>query len=90
MRRKIQLIVESHSEHLVRRLQRRIAERMIPNDKTALYFCRMANGASAIDKLNVDLYGNITNWPDGFFGDEVGDLAAMTEAGMKNQMGAPS
>ena len=33
-------------------------------------------------RLNLDDFGNITNWPDNFFGDSMGDLIAMTEAAM--------
>ena len=84
--RKVQIIVESHSEHLLRRLQRRIAEERISPDMTALYFCQMDNTASKIEKLDMDLFGNIVNWPYGFFGDEMGELAAMTEAAMKRQI----
>ena len=32
-----------------------------------------------------DEFGNISNWPDKFFGDEMGDLFAMTEAQNKRQ-----
>jgi len=46
----------------------------------ALYFIEAADGRSEIHELKVDEYGNITNWPQDFFGDEMGDLAAMTEA----------
>ena len=81
--RNVQIIVESHSEHLLRRLQRRIAEEKISHEQTALYFCRMDNGESKIDKLDVDEFGNIRNWPEGFFGDEMGELAAQTEAEMR-------
>ena len=83
--RRVQIIVESHSEHLLRRLQRRIAEQALAPDMTALYFCRIDDGTSRIEQLNVDLLGNITNWPQGFFGDEVADLVAMTEAAMRRQ-----
>jgi len=83
--RNVQIILESHSEHLLRRLQRRIAEEHIPAEMTTLYFCSMEDGASKIEKLDVDEYGNIRNWPQGFFGDEMGDLAAMTIAEMKRR-----
>jgi predicted ATPase len=83
--RNVQIILESHSEHLLRRLQRRIAEEQISADDTALYFCRIDDGLSKIEKLNVDLFGSITNWPQGFFGDEMGELAAMTTAAMKRR-----
>jgi len=75
-----QLIVETHSEHLLHRIQRRIAEEGISKDDVALYFIDAADGRSEIHELKVDEYGNITNWPQDFFGDEMGDLAAMTEA----------
>ena len=78
--RKLQVLVESHSEHLLNRLQRRIAEEKIGVDKTALYFCRNDEGVSTIERLKMDEFGNIANWPENFFGDEMGDLFAMTEA----------
>ena len=78
--RKLQILVESHSEHLLNRLQRRIAEEKISVDKTALYFCRNDEGVSTIERLKMDEFGNIANWPENFFGDEMGDLFAMTKA----------
>ena len=87
--RNIQIIIESHSEHLLRRLQRRIAEEKdgFTNDDAALYFCKMDDqGDSELVPLEIDTYGNICNYPDGFFGDEMGDLVAMTEASIKRQM----
>ena len=41
-RRDVQIIVESHSEHFLRRLQRRVAEEALPNDDLAVYFCENA------------------------------------------------
>jgi hypothetical protein len=35
--------------------------------------------------LDTDVFGNIRNWPEHFFGDEMGDLAAMTEAAMRRK-----
>lgn len=83
--RKLQIILESHSEHLLIRLMRRIAEEQISADDTAFYFCEMNEGTSEIERLNVDDYGNITNWPQNFFGDEMGDLAAKAKAEMKRR-----
>jgi len=84
-KRNLQILVESHSEHLLNRLQRRIAEEKINVDKTALYFCRNDEGVSTIEKLKMDEFGNIANWPENFFGDEMGDLFAMTEAQRERQ-----
>ena len=83
--RGLQIILESHSEHLLIRLMRRIAEEHISAADTAFYFCEMNEGVSEIERLNVDDYGNITNWPQNFFGDEMGDLAAKAKAEMKRK-----
>ena len=83
--RNLQVLVESHSEHLLNRLQRRVAEEKIGADQTAVYFCQNDKGVSTIEHLEMDELGNIKNWPPNFFGDEMGDLFAMTEAQMERQ-----
>ncbi len=86
--RNIQIILESHSEHLLRRLQRRIAEEELRPDQAALYFCTTdRQGASQLQTLDLNPFGNITNWPRDFFGDEFGEIAAMQEAAIKRQLG---
>jgi predicted ATPase len=84
-KQRLQIIVESHSEHLLRRIQRRIAREVIDPDDVALYFCEIENGSSAVKALDVDTYGNIKNWPKDFFGDEIGELGDMTVAAMERQ-----
>jgi hypothetical protein len=78
--RDIQIILESHSEHLLKRLQRRVAEEQLSHEDAALYFSDMKAGVSELKPLHLDMFGNITSWPDGFFGDEFGEMAAMTRA----------
>ncbi len=78
--RKVQVIVESHSEHLLRRLQRRIADETIATGDVGLYFCDLGRRQSELRRLDLDVFGNVTNWPPGFFGDEFGEIAAMTRA----------
>ena len=82
-KRKVQILVESHSEHLLRRLQRRIAEEGIERSDVGLLFCSMdENGTSHLSQLEVDPFGNIANWPEDFFGDQFGEMAAMSEAAL--------
>lgn len=76
--RNTQLIVESHSEHLIRRVQRRIAEEELRPEEVAIYFVSQKKGVSKIEALQIDEYGNISNWPDNFFGDDFEDVTAMT------------
>jgi len=84
-RRNVQIVVESHSEHLLRRLQRRIADQTIEPEKMALYFCEAESDGSKLVPLNVDIFGNIMNWPKSFFGDEFGEMAAITKAAMERK-----
>lgn len=79
-RGRIQIIVESHSEHLLQRLQRRIAEQAASSDDVRLYFCDFRDAESTISPLEVDVFGNIANWPRGFFGDPLGEMSAMSQA----------
>ncbi|RKU33729.1 hypothetical protein C6495_09060 [Candidatus Poribacteria bacterium] len=83
--RNLQVILESHSEHLLVRLQRRIAEGKVGRDKIGLYFCSNdeAKGVSTLEPLEVDKVGNIRNWPENFFGDVMGDMFAITDAQAK-------
>ena len=83
--RNIQIILESHSEYLLSRLQRRIAEKKIAAADTALYFCEIKDGTSEIEQLNVDEYGNIRNWPQDFFGDVTGELIKKTKVEMQQR-----
>jgi len=83
--RNIQLIVESHSEHFLSRLQRRIAEEALRPEEAALYFCEPGSKGAMIRRLDIDLFGNIANWPANFFGDVMEDTAAMTDAAMARQ-----
>ena len=73
--RRIQVIVESHSEHLLLRLQRRIAEEKISANDVKLYFCDAGKGFSTLAPLQLDLLGNIRNWPDKFMGDAFTETA---------------
>ena len=83
--RNVQIILESHSEHLLHRLMRRIAERKISADDTALYACQINNGKSHIESLKMDDYGNVSNWPRDFFGDDAGDVVERAKAEIKRR-----
>jgi hypothetical protein len=84
--RKLQLVIESHSEHLLRRLQRRVAEAQdLQRDDAALYFCDVRDAGSVLTPLDLDLYGSIRNWPRDFFGNEMEDIAATNDAAMERR-----
>lgn len=85
MDRSVQLIVESHSEHFLRRLQTRVAQQMVKPEDVALYFCRAGEGGASVDPLEVNIFGEIKNWPEDFFGDEMGELAARMQAAAERE-----
>ncbi len=84
-KRNVQIIFESHSEHLLQRLQRRIAEGDIPSQQVRPYFCDVQNGQTQLVPLHLDLLGHIDNWPKDFFGDRFGEMAAMEDAALRRQ-----
>jgi predicted ATPase len=73
--RDCQFIIESHSEHFLRRLQRRIADPQcdLSEKDVALYFCEVGPEGAVARPLEVDQFGRIGNWPKHFFGDAVGE-----------------
>lgn len=83
--RNLQLIVESHSEHFLTRLQRRVAEGEISPDDVAVYFCRSGSHGTELVALELDVFGDIANWPENFFGDEMAELTARTVAAMQRR-----
>lgn len=73
--RNVQLIVESHSEHFLNRLQRRVAEGTVLPEEVAIYFCRRTDAETTLEPLKLNLLGEIENWPENFFGNEMADVA---------------
>jgi predicted ATPase len=84
--RSVQLVIESHSEHFLLRLQRRVAEGSLRPEELAVYFVRDSKEGAALEELKLDMFGEIENWPEGFFGDDLGEIAARTQAAMKRRI----
>lgn len=76
-KRKHRFIIETHSEHLILRLLRRIREtekekapldRTLRTDDIAIYYLKQTEGRSQAIKIDVDVNGDfIQPWPDDFF-----------------------
>jgi|688.fasta_scaffold29438_2 hypothetical protein len=74
---KHRFIIETHSEHLILRLLRRIREtevnkaptdRSLRTDELAIYYLRQEDGSSRALEIEVDVKGEfIQPWPDDFF-----------------------
>lgn len=80
--RNVQVIVESHSEHFIRRLQRRIAEDSANTKDLKLFFFSTKRGKASYQELQLDEFGAIHNWPANFFGNEMEEITATRKAAL--------
>ena len=68
----VQVLIESHSDHVLNGIRRAVRTGGLEPDAAALYFFRPrheaeASGAAQVESLGIDAEGNIDSWPDGFF-----------------------
>ena len=71
-----QVIVETHSEHLILRVQRRIREGSLEASQVAvLYVDQGDDGRTVVTRLRLDRDGNfLDDWPHGFFDERLDEL----------------
>jgi len=82
---KKKLIVETHSEHLLLRIQRRIAEGILNVEDVAIYYFNLTTEGTQITKMKIDETGRIENWPEGFFEEDIKESIAITKAIMDRE-----
>ena len=82
-----QCIVETHSEYLINRLRRRVAE-----DETdslskdiQIYFVEREAGKTQFRNVNMNDYGAILKWPKGFFDEGPREADLIMQAAMKKR-----
>lgn len=71
--KKKKFIIETHSEHLVTRIQRRVAEGVINASDVKVYYFNMGKNGTILKELIMDDNGYFNEWPKGLFGDELED-----------------
>jgi predicted ATPase len=76
------MIIETHSEHLIRKLQVLIAKGELAREKVGVwYFKKDKNGVTKVEKMEIDENGLFKNdWPDGFFDDSIDLTMELFEA----------
>ena len=64
----IQVILETHSDHILNGVRRAVKEGILSADQVAIHFFRPRsdNGSQVVSPV-LDSTGNIDAWPDGFF-----------------------
>lgn len=80
----VRVLIETHSEHVLLRLRRRIAEGEIDSNDVAIYFVDHSAGVTRIQEIPVSESGQIErdNWPKGFFEDQLVDSLKLAQAQM--------
>lgn len=87
--RNVQFIVETHSEHLFRRMQTLVAGRTVAPGDVAMYFVERKEAAARLRALGLDEYGRVTDWPKDFFGDALGEAREQARLMFERQQRAP-
>lgn len=82
-----QCIVETHSEYLINRLRRRIAEAPGANVQKLIqiYFVERVGGRSVFRAVEPNEYGAIPDWPKGFFDQGPDEAQLIIQAATKKR-----
>jgi predicted ATPase len=84
--RQVQFIVETHSEHLFRRMQTLLAKESLPLKQCAMYFVEREGADAKLRTLEANEFGAINNWPDKFFGDAMGEAREQAKARAEREL----
>lgn len=76
------VLIETHSEYLVDRIRLRVAQS--PQDdllkKISILFSSKPSSSTKLEKIQVNKYGAIKNWPDDFFDQSQTDVSRIIKA----------
>lgn len=84
--RKLQILLETHSEHIFRRLQYLIAAGSVRNEDCALYYVEQDEPSAKITMLEIDQFGRVKKWPNFLFGDAIGETERQMERMMERML----
>jgi predicted ATPase len=78
----VQIIVESHSDHILNGLRQVVRDKKLGSDQLAIHFFnrreRLPENGSQIISPVIDEKGQLSVWPEGFFDQYEKDLAQLT------------
>ena len=74
--------METHSEHLLLRLRRLVAEGQFSPDDVAILYVEKDGATSRVQDVPVDSLGHIepSRWPAGFFNEGLSESLALAQA----------
>jgi AAA15 family ATPase/GTPase len=72
---KNQWIVETHSEAIMLRIQRRIREKVIPKEMVSVLYVDVGESGAQVTHIGLDDDGDFTTeWPEGFFEERINEI----------------
>ena len=75
------LVVETHSEMVLLRARRWVAEGRLPADAVVIYWVHAEPGSgSVLRKIRIDEQGQLDHWPDGVFIEDYEEIMAIRRA----------
>lgn len=78
----VQVIVETHSDHVLNGVRLAVSKHSISNDDVAIHFFSPSQSASdpssVVTSPLIDIQGNLSEWPEGFFDQSDKDLATLS------------
>lgn len=81
----LQIIIETHSEHIINGIRVASIEEVIDNEKISINFFEMKGTDTEpnIIEITVDSKGSLSDWPEGFFDQQEKDIAQIFKSRMK-------
>ncbi|MCU1410257.1 MAG: hypothetical protein JWR04_964 [Rhodoglobus sp.] len=82
----VQCVVETHSEYLISRIRLRVAETKVdPARDAVLLFTEVKSGETHYRALQLNEYGSIDDWPEGFFDTSSHESSAILRAALERR-----
>ena len=86
--RRVQSIVETHSEYLVLRLQQHVANIQIPPEHIRIYYIYPKGDKKVVKVLRMNNKGRfIDEWPEGFFPERLDEAKKLSQLRFKHEHG---
>lgn len=82
-----QCIIETHSEHIITRLRRRIvdSESSELQSLCATFFAEIRNGSTTFTEVGISEYGAIGQWPEGFFDEAAHEMQRLLSSATRKR-----
>lgn len=67
MANEVQIIIETHSDHIINGIRKAVKFKKIKHDKVIFNFFKIEGEYSIINPIEINKDGDLSEWPDGFF-----------------------